>query len=285
MTLRIVTDSSADIPPQQAAGLGISVLPLFINVGSRSYRDDVDLSRSEFYRRLPEFDPPPKTAAPGPEVLRQIYDRLADEGASEILSIHVAARLSSMMDTAISAAREARRAAVTVFDSGQLSLGTGFAVLAAARAAARGCSLVEVIRLIEDQLARTHVFAALDTFTYLRRSGRVNALAAALGGMLHIKPLMKMHAGIPSAERVRTQAGAVDRLIKLLREQLPLEQAAVVHSNNHSRAEGLLDQVRDLLPAGQTPIVEIGPVLGVHTGPGVLGFVCVRRSNMEGAAP
>jgi DegV family protein with EDD domain len=280
MNLRIVTDSSADIPAEQASALGISVLPLFIHVGSRSYRDDVDLSRAEFYRRLPEFHPAPKTAAPGPEVLRGMYERLADEGASEIISVHVAGRLSSMMDTARMAARGMRRAAVTVFDAGQLSLGTGFAVLAAARAAAQGCSLAQVIRLMEDQLTRTYVFAALDTFIYLRRSGRVNTLIAALGGLLHIKPLMKMHAGVPSAERVRTQAGAVQRLTRLLTDHLPLEQAAIVHSAARDRAEALLRQVRNLLPQGETPIVEISPVIGVHTGPGVLGFVCVRKEKL-----
>jgi DegV family protein with EDD domain len=281
MTLRIVTDSSADIPAGQASALGISVLPLFIHVGSQSYRDDVDLSRAEFYRRLPEFTPAPKTAAPGPEVLQAMYERLVDEGATEILSMHVSARLSSMLDTAWLAARAVHRVEVTVFDAGQLSLGTGFAVLAAARAAASGRTLAQVIRIMEDQLARTYVFAALDTFTYLRRSGRVNAVIAALGGMLQIKPLMKLHAGIPSAERVRTQAGAVQRLVRLLKEQIPLEQVAIVHSGAPDRAAALLDQVRDLLPEGEVPVVELSPVIGVHTGPGVVGFVCVRKSATE----
>jgi DegV family protein with EDD domain len=282
MSLRIVTDSSADIPPEQAAALGISVLPLFINVGSRSYRDGLDLSRADFYRLLPEFNPAPRTAAPGPEVIREMYERLANEGATEILSIHVARRLSSVIDTARLAAKEVRRAAVTVMDSGQLSLGIGFAALTAARAASLGHSLAEVVDLIKDQLERTYAFAALDTFTYLVRSGRVNAVLAALGSPLQIKPLMKLHASNLTAERVRTQAGAVRRLIRLLSEHGQLENVAIVHANAYDRAEVLLQQVCDFLPPGEVPIVEIAPVIGTHLGPGTLGFVCVRKSTPAG---
>lgn len=279
MSLRIVTDSASDLSSEQAAELGITLLPLFIHIGEQSYRDNVDLGRSEFYRRLPEIHPAPLTAAPGVGVFRAMYERLAAEGAQEILSIHVASRLSSLIDTARSAAREARNVAVTVFDSGQLSLGMGFAVQAAARAALAKRPLAEVVHVIESCLARTHVFAVLDSFTYLRRSGRVNTVIATMGSLLQIKPIMKMHAGVPTAERVRTQVGAIRRLIELLKELVPLEQAALVHANAHERAEQLLQDVRHLLPGRTAPLVEISPVIGTHIGPGAVGFVCVRKER------
>jgi DegV family protein with EDD domain len=277
MSLRILTDSSSDLPDEMAQAAGVHVLPLFININGTSYRDGLDLSRAEFYQRLPTLNSPATTAAPGIEVFKKHYERLLAEGAGEILSIHVSNRLSSVADMARSAAAEFRRGVVTVLDAGQLSLGTGFAALEAARAAAAGHSLAEVVSLVEDQLARTYTVAALDTFTYLRRSGRVNGLVATLGSLLQIKPLMKMHRGIPNAERARTTSGALNRLNELLTALAPLERGAILHANARHRAETFLRRMRALLPGVEIPLVEISPVIGTHIGPGAVGFVCVAQ--------
>jgi len=253
------------------------VIPLFINVGDQSYLDGVDLSHQEFYERLPGFRPAPKTAAPGPDVFRKTFEQLASEGATEILSIHVSAKLSAIVDIARTAAKETIRLPVTVFDSRQLSLGTGFQVLAAAEAADRGLSMSEILVLLEGQIRRTHVFAALDTMEYLKRSGRMNFAISALGTILQIKPLMKMYNGEPTAERVRTRKGAIKRLVELLEEYGPYEKAALLHSHALQRAEALLQEVRSLLPAGDIWVEEITPVLGAHIGPGVIGFACISK--------
>jgi len=137
------------------------VIPLFINIGDQSYLDGVDLSHQEFYERLPGFKPAPKTAAPGPEVFRKVFEQLASEGATEILSIHVSTKLSAIVDIARTAAKETTRLPVTVFDSRQLSLGTGFQVQAAARAAAEGRSLTKILSMLEELVRRIHVFATL----------------------------------------------------------------------------------------------------------------------------
>lgn len=283
MTIKIVTDSTCDLPPDMAAAHGITVLPMYINIGDRGYLDGVELTRAEFYERLPSYQPPPTTASAGPEHFRQAYEALAAEGATEILSIHVAASLSTVCNAATAAARETQSTRVTVFDSQQVSLGLGFLAVTAARAAAAGRSLAEVLAALNDQIKRTHIFAALDTLEYLRRSGRVNSLVASLGSLLQIKPLLHVYAGVVTSERIRTRAQAIQRLIGLLGEQAPLEYLAVLHTRARDRAEAWLTQVRTLLPPGDIPIVEVTPTIGSHIGPSVLGFACVRAP--EAARP
>jgi len=277
MTIRIITDSSCDLPQEIIQEHRITVIPLFINVGDQSYLDGVDLSRQEFYERLPGFRPAPKTAAPGPDVFRKTFEQLASEGATEILSIHVSTKLSAIVDIARTAAKETTRLPVTVFDSRQLSLGTGFQVLAAAEAEARGLALGEILSLLEELIGRIRVFAALDTMEYLKRSGRVNFAISALGTLLQIKPFMKMYNGEPTAERVRTRKGAMKRLVELLEEYGPYDKVALLHSRARQSAETLLQEVRSLLPAGDIWVEEITPVLGAHIGPGVIGFACISK--------
>ena len=277
MTIRIVTDSSCDLPQEIIQEHKITVIPLFINIGDQSYLDGVDLSRQEFYERLPGFRPAPKTAAPSPDVFQKTFEQLASEGATEILAIHVSTKLSAIVDIARTAAKETTCLPVTIFDSRQLSLGTGFQVLAAAQAAAEGHSLNEILSMLEEQIRRTHVFAALDTLEYLKRSGRMNFAISALGTFLQIKPFMKMYNGEPTAERVRTRKGAMKRLVELLKEYGPYEKVALLHSHSLQRAQALLQEVRSLLPAGDIWVEEITPVLGTHIGPGVIGFACISK--------
>ena len=275
MTIRIVTDSTCDLPPAVIAEQGITTVPLYINIGDESYLDGQDLSRQEFYQKLPEYEPFPTTAAPSPAIFREAYQSLAGEGATEVLSIHISVSLSAVVDVARVAAREEDSVAVTVFDSRQLSMGTGFLVLSAAEAAADGRSMDEITALLEEQISRTHVFAALDTLEFLRRSGRMNSVMAGLGSVLRIKPLLTMYDGTPGSERVRTRRRATARLISLLEDLIPLEQVALVHTHAPERAEELRHQVQHLLPAGEVPSVDITPVIGAHIGPNAVGFACV----------
>ena len=275
MTVRIVTDSTCDLPEEIVAEYDITVVPLYINIGDQGYLDGVELSREEFYERLPDCDPPPTTATPGPEQFRQVYEALADEGATEILSIHISESLSATVNSARLAAQATESVPVTVLDSGSLSLGAGFLVLTAARAAAAGQSVDEIVPALEDQRARTHVFAALDTLEFLRRGGRMNRALATVGTWLKMKPLLRMHDGNPKAEKVRTTEAATQRLIDLLGELVPLERVAVVHTHALERAADLLERARHLLPEGDVMSEDITPVFGVHLGPGAVGFACV----------
>ena len=279
MTTRIVTDSTCDLPTEVIKEHAIAVIPILIHVGSQEYLDGIDLSRQQFYKDLPGMNPPPTTAAPGHDAFRQAYERLAAEGATEILSIHIAHKLSAVVDIARRAAQETKTAQVTVLDSRQLSLGMGFEVEIAAEAMSAGSSISEILARLEAQIARTHVFAALDTLEYVRRGGRMNAAITALGNLLQIKPILKMYQGDPTAERVRTRAHAVKRLKELLAECAPFERVALVHTDAEARAQALLEEVRGGLPGGEIWMQEINPVLGAHIGPGVIGFACISSQK------
>jgi DegV family protein with EDD domain len=278
MALRIVTDSTCDLPRELIERHRITVIPMYVHIGDQSLRDGVELGRQEFYERLPESKPAPTTAAPGPEVFRQVYEQLAAEDATEILSIHLSVKLSAVYTIAARAAAETYAVPVTAFDSRQLSLGTGFQALAAAQAAEAGRSMSEILSMLEDLIPRIRVFAALDTLEFLRRSGRMNSVLSFLGTLLHVKPLMKMHDGNATAERVRTRDRAVQRLIELLQEAGALEKVALLHSAAADRAQALLQRVRPILPAGDILVEEINPTLGAHVGPGVIGFATVSRN-------
>ena len=272
MTIRLVTDSTCDLPQSIVAEYGISVIPLIITADTSELRDGVDISRGEFYARLPDFRHSPKTAAPGPGHFRWVYEGLAAEGADEILSIHISHTLSATIDSARQAAAETTAASVTAFDSRQLSLGTGFEVLTAAEAAREGRTLPEILDLLDGQIRHTRVFAALDTLEYMRRGGRMNGAITAMGNLLQIKPILKMYDGDASAERARTRGGAMRRLRALVAEHAPYKRAAILHSGVAERAKEALHQLEDLLPTGEIWMEEINPVLGAHIGPGVIGF-------------
>ena len=274
MTIRIVTDSTCDLPEEIVEEYGITVVPLYINFGDESYLDGVEISRAEFYERLPDCDPPPTTATPGPNTFTQAYENLAAEGATEILSIHISVSLSGTVNAARLAA-EGAPIPVTVLDSGSLSMGVGFLAWTAAQAAAEGRSMDEIVALVEEQGQRTHVFAALDTLEFLRRSGRMNRVMAVLGSWLQMKPLLKMHAGEATAEKIRTTEHATVRLISLLSDLVPLEKVALVHTHALDRVEELCQKVQHILPEGELLSMDITPVFGTHLGPGAIGFACV----------
>lgn len=279
MPIRIVTDSTCDLPNEMANAYGITVIPCYVNIGERSYLDGVDLPRQEFYERLPTYSAFPQTAAPGIELFRQTYERLIAEGATEILSIHVSSTLSAVYNVATIAAREVCGATVTPFDSRQLSLGTALQAVTAARAVGASGSVAEGIALLRDQIARTHSYAILDTLEYLRRGGRVSRLIAGLGLVLQIKPLFKIYDGEVTVEKTRTRKGALVRLMNLVQELGALEQVAIVHAHCPDRAAELRQCVQQIHPClGISLCVEVTPVVGAHFGPGMVGLVCIQSS-------
>jgi len=280
MSIRIVTDSNCDLPAELVKEHRIAVVPLYINIGTASYLDGIEMTRAQFYEGLPSFKSHPMTSVPGPGTFVETYRRLAGEGASAILSIHIAGSLSAVSNVARLAAEEFQEVPVTVFDSGQLTLGTGLLVLAAARAAEAGLAAPEILARLEEQASRTYCFAALDTLEYLRRSGRLTRLQSSLGSVLQVKPLLKMHGGQFDMERVRTRNGAQFRLIQLTSELGPLEELALVHTHAPDKAQALAHKAGQLFPTGATPLsAEVTPVIGSHIGPGAVGFVAVKARS------
>ncbi len=276
MPVGIVTDSTCDLPAGTIDRYGIHVVSLYINVGRQSYLDGIDMPREEFYERLPTFPVHPTTAIPSIERFRAAYNTLADEGASEIISIHISQALSGVVDVARLAGQETTAAPVTVIDSRQLSLGTGFLVETAAQMAAGACSMEEILIALESQMRRSYVFAMLDTLEYLKRSGRMNKYLAGFATLLQVKPIMTMHNGKPGAERVRTRRRALKRLVELLTKVGSLERIAIVHTHaSPERVEELRLAAAHLLPPGEIQTEDITPLIGAHIGPGAVGFAAV----------
>jgi DegV family protein with EDD domain len=277
MSIHIVTDSTCDLPAETIRKHEITVLPLNIHVGEQAYKDGVDISREEFYRQLPTLNPFPKTASPGPGGFEQLYQRLADQGAKAILSIHISESLSATVNEARIAAQQFTRIPVTVLDSSQLSLGTGYLVEKAAQLVAAGHSIEETLSALKEQMQRSYVFASLKTLEYLRRSGRMHTAVAHIGEFLKIKPVLHMNMGKPVVQRTRTQKNATALLMEWLEQYAPFEQLAIVHTGIQEEAEALRESVRAYWPEGDVPVLQITPVLGAHLGVGALGFACVSR--------
>jgi len=279
MPIRIVTDSTCDLPASLAIHHSISVVPCYINMNGKSYLDGIDLSRQEFYTNLPASSTVPTTSSPGIGTFVQVYQQLADEGASGIISIHISSNLSNIYNIACLAAQQISQIPVRVVDSGQLTLGTGVLALAAAEAGAADKSLLDTIALLEDMIPRTHCFASLETLEFLRRSGRISGLQTHLGTLLQIKPILRMNHGEIIFEKVRTNGKSIQRLLELVSKLGRLEQLSLVHTHTLPKVEHLRQQALSFFPADKTSLcVEVTPAIGAHIGPGAIGFVCVAAS-------
>jgi DegV family protein with EDD domain len=278
MKIKVVTDSTCDLPAHIVEQYGIHVIPMYINFGEKSFQDGINITRQEFYTQLPHSDPFPTTAAPGIDQFVDSYRQLMEAGADEILSIHISSSLSAVMDVAQKAAEQFTDIPVTVYDSDQLSLGTGFQVLQAAKAVEEGLTVSEIVELLQEQSSRTYVYAALDTLEFLKRSGRMNGVMAGLGSLLQIKPILTMHKGTPGAERVRTKERAIKRLLELADEIGELEELALVHTSTPDEADALWQRVNHLIPDLKSPLsVDVTPVLGAHLGPGAVGLTLIAQ--------
>ncbi len=279
MKIGIVTDSTSDLPGDLAQRFGVEVVPTILVVEGKQYADGKDLSRGDFYARLPAMRTFPTTAAPSIGEFSARYQKLLDSGCDFVLSIHAASQLTAVCDIARQAADDFP-GRVAIVDSGSLSLGLGFQALAAAEAAESGADVETAIAFIADVRRRLRVFAALDTMDYLRRSGRVPAAVTLLGGMLSIKPLIELTDGLlKPAGATRTTRQADERMAALLKAGLPIERLAILHTGAESRARGflsrLMEECRRDLPR-EILVVNVATVIGAHVGPNGLGFAAVR---------
>jgi DegV family protein with EDD domain len=239
------------------------------------------MSHENFYKNLAQFPAHPKTSTPGSGVFEAVYRQLVEEGANQIISIHIHTGLSSLSNVARIAARSIANARVTVVEVGQLAMGLGFIVLAAAEAALNGSSASEIIEAIQDQDKRTIIYAALDTLEYLKQSGRAPALLVGMANLLHIKPIIQLHQGsLRMAARVRTSCRGIDWLVESVHKMGRLDKLAVLHTNALERAKVLQDRIQYIMPSlNNISITEATPILGVHVGPRAVGLVCVKSAD------
>lgn len=278
MTIRIVTDSTCDFPPALMAAYGITVVPVYINIGETSYREGVEITRQEFYDNLYTYSTYPTTAAPAPGAFTAVYEELTAAGATHILSIHVAANLSNVLNAARLGAEAARGAPVTLFDSQQITAGSGLLLVVAAEAIAAGSTVEEVVALLHHYTARTYVFGVIETLESLRRSGRVNWAEFGVGSLLQLKPVMMIHRGeITAQAKVRTAKRARQHVLNLVASLQPFLRLAVIHVQAPEAARELQEMAAELFPPEQEPLLlEITPAVGTHLGVGAVGFACIQ---------
>ncbi len=275
--IRFVTDSTCDLPHDIIERYGIAVIPTFINYRDQSIADDgLDLTREEFYRQLPSMNPFPTTSAMPPALAEEIILRQFD-GADHLFLISVASKLSGVYNIMRLSATKLPGDRVTLIDSQSVTLGLGFQVLAGAEAAAATGDVAQVRAAVEHVRKRAHVYAALETMEFLRRSGRVGWAAAGIGALLQIKPIIEVYDGeVKSVNRVRTFGRAVEDLIRLAHEESPLERLAILYIADHAAADQLRDRLSDIAPPNVLA-VSITPTIGSHVGTGGLGIVTVGQ--------
>jgi DegV family protein with EDD domain len=271
MAVRVVTDSACDLPDDLIERYGIEVVPLTIRFGTEELVDRKELSTDEFWRRLAESDVLPETSAPSAGAFEAAFRRLADDGATGIVCINLSSKLSATMQSAQVAAQTVQAdCPVTVVDSLLVSMGLGSLCLTAAQRAADGDSLESIVANVTDRRNRSKLYGTLDTLEFLKKGGRVGNARALLGSMLAIKPVVEVRDGVvEEAGKVRTRSKALRLLVDRVKEG-PFENLAVLHGNAPDLDE-LLDLLEPLADRDQIVVGQIGPVIGTHAGPRVIG--------------
>lgn len=279
MSIRIVTDSSCDLPQEVVEAHGVRVVPLTIRFGEQEFVDREELSTAEFWRRCASSSTLPETAAPAPGQFERVYRELRDEGATGIVVVALSGALSATMQSAELAARSvADDIPVRVVDSRSVTLGVGTMVLACARRATDGGSLDDVAGLAADLAARTRVFGALDTLENLRKGGRIGGARALLGTALAIKPIIDVVDGkVEEGGKQRTRSKALKFLVDKVAEYADrIESLAVLHADC-SDVDEFVAMLRPYY-AGEIVVGEIGPVVGTHAGRGTIGVAFSVRA-------
>lgn len=286
MTVRIVTDSTSDLPPELIEEHGITVVPLSVLWGDEELLDGIDITSERFFKRLAREKVLPTTSQPSPARFQETYQRLVHDGATEIVSIHISQKLSGTLDSARQGAREVAGAHILHVDSRQVSLALGLGVIEAARLARLGVTAETIVAEVEDYYRRTRLFVLFDTLEYLRRGGRIGRGMEVVGSLLRVKPLATMEDGeLTSIGRVRTKLKAMEALISRAAELRPFEAMAALHASTPEDLDYLVTRLGGLAPTAPLYTGRIGPVIGVHAGPGIVGFCVVTRRDEADLLP
>jgi DegV family protein with EDD domain len=271
MNVKIVTDSVADLPAMVVKELNITVVPLVVNFGSENFRDGIDITPEQFYEKLRTATEPPHTSAPAPGAFAEVYDKLA-ETTDRIVAIILSADLSATYQVAKQGVLlMKRKCQVEVIDSRWAAMGQGFIVMAAAKTAIAGGGIPEIKEVIKKTISRVNFYATFDTLEYLRRGGRIGRAQAFLGSVLKINPIITLKNGlVEPVERVRSRAKALDMLFQFAKSYTKIEEIAVEDSASPAEAEALVERLGTLFPKERILRSRITPVMGTHTGPGLI---------------
>lgn len=276
MTVKIVTDSTADLPPRLAEEMGITVVPVYLRFGDEVFRDGVDISADEFYRRLSHDTIHPSTTQPSPQDFTDVYKGLIQK-ADGIVSIHVSGKLSGTCNSALQGkAAAGKECPIEVIDSQVVTMGLGQLAIAANTLARSGRSLPQVVEQVKQMIPRIHVLGLLDTLKYLALGGRIGKVQALLGSILNVKPMLTIKDGaLAPAGRVRSRAKGIDILFDFVKNAADIQDLAVVYNTAPDEAQAFVTRLGSLFPEEKIRLTQLGPALGVHAGPGIL-FVTLR---------
>ena len=271
MPVKVITDSVADIPPNVVKELGITVIPVLVRFGEEVYRDGIDITTDQFYDRLVHSKFFPSTSVPAPAVFAETYDRLAEE-TDEVLAITVTSRLSGTYDVASqSVGLMKRKCRVEVVDSQWAVMPQGFIVIKAAQAAQAGANFDEVLDIANRNIPRVDMRAAFDTLEYLKRGGRIGRVQALLGSMLRVNPIITLKDGVvEAAGRARTRAKAIEQLYDFAASYSHIEELAVEAAACPEDSDLLVERLGAIFPVERIYRSRTTPVIGTHTGPGLL---------------
>jgi DegV family protein with EDD domain len=269
VSVKVVTDSTADLPPELARCLGIEVVPLCVHFGEETLRDGVDIGPDGFYRKLVRSQRLPTTSAPSPGVFQEVYGRLLQE-AEGVISIHISSKLSATLNSAL-LAKEQVKGRVEVIDSLTCSMALGLLALTAAQRAREKNDLAEIAQEISGLVPRCYLFGLLDTMDYLVKGGRIGKATALVGSLLNIKPVLIVKAGeAHDLARVRTRARGLERLCQLVGCFNSIQGMAVLSTTTPHEAEALVRRLGAHYE-GEIHLARFGPVMGTYVGPGAMG--------------
>jgi len=276
--IRIVTDSTCDLPAELVREYNIVVVPLFVHINNEVFLDRVDITPEEFHRRLSNWSPNtplPITQHPTQETFETLYKKLLKEG-DYIISIHHSAKLGKTFQTAVAARNAilAPSSQIAVIDSLSASFGLGIIVLEAAKRAKQGLRMAELVSIINRMIFQTHVIFFTETMQYLQHGGRINKASAALGATpsTNFRPLLRLEDGqIVPFERTRTRTKALEGLCEFVEDFPHIEEMAIMHSNSPNDVETLLTRISPIFPRDKVFVCLFSPVLAAHLGPGAMG--------------
>jgi len=276
MTVKIDTDSTADLPLQLASELGITVVPVYVHFGDDVYRDRVDISEDEFYQRLLHDPIHPSTEPPTPQDFADVYQKLSQE-ADGIISIHISGKLSATCNSALQGKKLVEtECPIEVIDSQLVTMGLGLLATVANTFVSSGKSLPQVVEEVKQIISSIHLLGFFDTLKYLALGGRIGKAKALLSSVLAVKPMLTMKDGeLEPADQVRTRASAIDRLFDFVKNTTDIQDLAIVYSTTPDEAQNLAERMGSVFAKERIRLARLGPALGVHAGPGIL-FVALR---------
>jgi DegV family protein with EDD domain len=269
----VVTDSTADLPPEWRERYDVEVVPLKVLFGDETFRDGVDMNNEEFFAKLAASNKLPTTSAPSPGEFAEVYSRLAKDHDG-CISIHIGRQLSATAEAARVGAESVEGFRVNVIDSETVTMPMAFLC----RLAAESATLDEATAAVEERIPKCRVLALLDTLRYIEMGGRVSRAQAMIGTMLDLKPLLLVaDREIKPVDRVRTRSRAIPRMVEFFEKDLPVEHVGVVHAQAPEEAEQIAAGIRSRRPDLEVTVGQIGCVLGTHTGPKALGVVYIKK--------